>query len=242
MSRYSSNFLRKNFSENYSNSSSDHSDEYNSNYPEEYQELLDINKLSVLGKYKNRVKVCLVKTNDKGIGLFAKKKIKIGETIAYYKMKVYNTSKYNSPTNNVYTFNIYRKNGKQYKNFIGDIYLKSFPKPQNGITFWAPFANEPSPNQTCNSEIDTFNKFNFKSRKKLKVGDNVIYRLVAKKNIKPGTEIVWFYGDDYERDYLINSESSESSESSGNSDSENSEDSGFESGFGDKINSAKNSS
>ena len=45
---------------------------------------------------------------------------------------------------------------------------------------------------------------NYNKRKKVVVGDTLIYKLVASKHIKPGDEIVWYYGPDYTRDYVVN--------------------------------------
>ena len=46
-------------------------------------------------------------------------------------------------------------------------------------------------------------KGNFKDRKYLVPGDIVIYKLISTKMIKPGTEIMWYYGPDYERNYIV---------------------------------------
>ena len=42
---------------------------------------------------------------------------------------------------------------------------------------------------------------NYKNKKIVKIGDSLIYNLVAIKNIKKGDEILWDYGDEYVRDY-----------------------------------------
>lgn len=158
-------------------------------------------------KNKDKLKVTLRKDKLKGVGLYAKKNIKKGEIIAFYKLKVFIEKKYKSPTNYVYTFDIYDKRGKTLKKYIGDITERSFPKPYKNIPFWAPFANEPSINQKGNSSIDINEKKNSKANNgKIKEGDKVVYFLVADRDIKKGEEILWYYGDTYDRDYEVNEE------------------------------------
>jgi hypothetical protein len=150
-------------------------------------------------------KVTLKQIPNKGIGLISTQNIAKGEIIAYYKITVFSRNKYISPTNEIYSFAIYRKNGEEYKRIIGDIDETSFPPPQNGITFWAPFANEPSVGQAINAQIDTNKNGNFfrLGRNYAQLGDDLIYNLVAIKDIPTGEEILWYYGGSYERDYQL---------------------------------------
>jgi hypothetical protein len=149
--------------------------------------------------------VTIGKIEGKGVGLIATKKIKKGNIIAYYKVRVFKRNGYKSPTNDVYSFTIYKKNGNEYKTLIGDIDNSCFPPPINNIPFWGPFANEPSKNQRVNAKIDVDLKDNYvvKQRKICREGESMIYTLVATRNIEPGEEILWFYGDDYSRDYKL---------------------------------------
>lgn len=158
---------------------------------------MDYKKL-IKGK---KLDVTLKKDPIKGVGLYATNKIKKGEVIALYKIKVF--LKKDHETDNIYVFEVYKKNGDDYKRLIGDIYEDSFSEPIDGIPFWAPFANEPNKSQRINSEIDIDLKGNFKDRNYLVPGDIVIYKLISTKMIKPGTEIMWYYGPDYERNYLV---------------------------------------
>lgn len=151
----------------------------------------------------SNLSVELRETKKKGKGLFATKSIKKGELIAYYKIKVFQKKGYVSPTNSVYLFEVYRKNGEPYKRLIGDVYEDSYPEPLNNITFWAPYANEPSKNQKSNSYIDLNLKENYEGKTYLQDGDIVIYKLVAKKPIRKGQEILWHYGPDYHREYEV---------------------------------------
>jgi hypothetical protein len=154
-------------------------------------------------KNKNNLSVTLKKTEDKGVGLLATKTIRKGELIAYYKVKVFKHKKYDSPTNCVYIFEVYRKNGEVYKTLMGDIDEESFPEPLDNITFWAPFANEPSKNQRTNAEIDINLSENYADRKFAVEGDTMIYKLIASKMIRKGEEILWYYGEGYARDYTV---------------------------------------
>lgn len=149
------------------------------------------------------LKVTLKKTDDKGVGLYATKDIKKGEIIAYYKVKIFREKDYESPTNFVYSFQVYRKNGEEYKRLIADIDDESFPKPIDNISFWAPFANEPSQNQRINAEIDIDLTENYKNKTFSQPGETAIYKLVSTKMIRPDEEILWFYGDNYDRNYKV---------------------------------------
>jgi hypothetical protein len=153
---------------------------------------------------KHLLKVTLKYDPVKKIGLYSTKHIKKGEVIAFYKLTVYNTNKYKSPTNNVYTFTIYNKNGNTLHKFIGDFNHKNIPEPIYDIPFWAQFANEPSLNQQINAEMNMNIELNYENRNTVQNGSTMVYVLEATGNIKPNQEILWYYGDDYERDYDVN--------------------------------------
>ena len=152
---------------------------------------------------KKNLNVTLKKSKDKGVGLFATKTIKKGDTIAYYKIQMFREKDYESPTDFVYSFEVYRKNGEIYKRLIGDIYPDSFPEPENNIPFWGPFANEPSQNQRTNADIEIDLEENYKDRNFSVPGDTMVYRLVATKIIRPQDEILWYYGRHYPRNYKV---------------------------------------
>jgi hypothetical protein len=164
---------------------------------------MDYRKL-VKGEKGKNIKVTL-KKGEKGVGLYATKDIEKGEVIAYYKIKIFLLRDYNSPTDYVYSFEVYRKNGEKYKKLIGDIYEGSFPTSENGITFWAPFANEPSltKNEKSNSEMDINLKYNYSEKTFSSPNEIAIYKLLAKKKIRSGEEILWYYGDEYSRNYSV---------------------------------------
>ena len=153
---------------------------------------------------KKKLSVTLKKNKYAGTGLFATKAIKRGKTIAYYKMKVHeDTTKkeYKSPTKCMYCFTVYTKSERVSDKLMGDLDKESAPLPKNNIPYWAYFSNEPSGKQKENAEIDIGSKDNYKNRSKLKDGDFMTYKLKATRNIKPGEEIVWCYGEAYGRDY-----------------------------------------
>lgn len=189
--------------------------------PPEYKKLLDPDRILKSTPNLKKLKITLKKDSMKGTSLYATEQIKKNETVAYYKIRVFRYKKYESPTDEVYTFDVYDKEGDDIYKYIGDIDLTSFPKPVNGITFWGPFANEPSVDQEANCRISMNLDANYKNRKKVKVGSSLIYKLVAIKDIEPGEEIMWYYGKDYIRDYEVNDESwSSTSESTYESTSE----------------------
>ena len=164
---------------------------------------LDYKKL-VKSADRKKVKTTLKKTEGKGVGLYSTKKIEQGEVIAYYRIKVFRQKDYESPTNGTYTFEVYRKNGEAYKRLIGDIAEDSFPNPgEDNITFWAPFANEPTVQQRTNAEIDTNVKETYLNKTFSMIDDIVDYKLVASRDIAPNEEIMWYYGDQYSRNYKV---------------------------------------
>lgn len=172
----------------------------------EFNKLFDIDRILRKTKNKKDLKVILKKDPIKGTGLFATKEIKKNETIAYYKIKVFKQSKYDSPTNFIYTFSVYGNTGRRSESLIGDIVLDSIPDPKNNIPFWGMFANEPSGDQDVNAEVDVDLANNYKNKKKLKADIYLVYKVVAKRDILQGEEITIYYGDEYERDYELKPE------------------------------------
>jgi len=159
------------------------------------------------GAIKKKLSVTLKKNKYAGTGLFATKPIKRGKTIAYYKMKVHedsNKKSYKSPTKCMYCFTVYTKNDNISNHLMGDLDKESAPQPKNNIPYWAYFSNEPSGKQKENAEIDIALKENYKNRRHLKDGDFITYKLKATRNIAPGEEVTWCYGDAYGRDYKTN--------------------------------------
>lgn len=151
------------------------------------------------------LKVKLRKSKRKGIGLYAKKPIKKGNVIAYYKFKVYDYS-HDQVKGGRYGMYVYTKSGRESRNKMGDIYPGSLAPPKRGIPYWAYFSNEPakSLNQKQNAYLDVNLKQNYRHRFRIRTGDTLVYKLRASRNIDKGEEIVWCYGDEYDRDYVAN--------------------------------------
>jgi hypothetical protein len=168
------------------------------------ENLLDIEYiLSITGNLHN-LPVILKKT-FKGNSLYATKYIKKGQTIAYYKLRAYDINGYKGPFGDKYYFTIYNKNGTINDEYIGNLYKGSLANPYRNIPFWAYFSNEPSGTEKSNAYVDANLKKNYKNRKNVNIGDVFIYKLIAYKNINPGDEILWNYGDSYIRDgYIAN--------------------------------------
>lgn len=148
-----------------------------------------------------------LKKSKKGVGIYAIKPIKKNETIAYYKVKVYNYDKYKPFDKSTYLITVYTKQGNASKTLIGDIFPESIQPPYRNIPFWGLFSNEPSvkpKKQDSNAYLDTNIRQNYKNRKILRVGDTFVYKIKASKDIKPGEEITWCYGDAYGRSYEAN--------------------------------------
>jgi hypothetical protein len=144
-----------------------------------------------------------VRKGPKGMSLFATKPIRKGSIIAYYKMKLFPNG-ITGKKNNMYTFTVYTKKGNYCSRLIGDVYEGSLLKPKRGIPYFAYFSNEPSGNQISNAEVDMNLDENYRNRDRLEVGDTIIYKLYATRAIKAGDEIIWCYGEAYDRDYKPN--------------------------------------
>lgn len=145
-----------------------------------------------------------LKKNFKGYSLFAKKPIKKGNVIAYYKFLVNKYKGYTGYKNDMYTMSIYNKNDRFNSYVIGDVFEGSLIPPKRGIPYWAYFSNEPSGKQTENAMLDINLSGNYRSRDKVKPGDTMVYKLKATRNIQPGEEICWCYGASYGRNYKAN--------------------------------------
>ena len=147
----------------------------------------------------------ILKKGPKGTSLYAKKSIKKGNVIAYYKflVKPY-TDNFRGKLGDMYVMSVYTKRDRFNPRLIGDIYEGSLEEPKNGIPFWAYFSNEPSGKQKENCMLHINLPGNYRNRDKVKAGDTMIYKLVATRDIKPGEEICWCYGEAYGRDYEAN--------------------------------------
>ena len=160
-------------------------------------------------KYANK----MVKTYDlsvqlkkgpKGVSLFAKKLIKKGNIVSYYKFKLFSVKNFKGVKKDMYVMSVYTKQYNFNPRLLGDLFEGSLEQPKYNIPFWAYFSNEPSGNQIENCTIDPNLKSNYKFRHFVKEGDTMIYKLIATKDINPGEEIVWCYGDYYNRTYKAN--------------------------------------
>jgi SET domain-containing protein len=175
------------------------------------EDFLDIDKVLRKTKDKTKLKVTL-KHNQKGSSVYAKRQIKKGEVVLYYMFKLFNRDDYESPTNFDYAMKIYDKKDNIVRKYKGDIDETCMPKPKRGIPYWGVFANEPSPGEEDNVELNTNNKSNNKT--KMKDGKHLTYKLVAIKDIKRGEEIMWGYGDSYPREYEVAATYSDSDDDS----------------------------
>jgi hypothetical protein len=166
-----------------------------------FDDLLNISLIKKNTPNLENLKVTLRKKGVKGNSLFATKHIKKGNIIAYYLIKVYSLTKDTGPFGNTYLFTIYTKKGNASNKYTGNLFEGSLPPPRRNIPFWAYFSNEPNMNQQANSYVDNNLKINYKNRNIVKPGDTMIYKLIAARDIKPGEEITWCYGDSYHRNY-----------------------------------------
>ena len=145
----------------------------------------------------DKLSVTLKEKHPYGVGIFATKRIRKGQTIARYRLCLVGR---NEPSTQ-YTFRAYTKSGNPSRNLYGDLYVGSVPPPKRGIPYWAHFVNEPGPRHRPNADIDLNTNWNYKNRKILRKGYIIEYKLVAQKDIEPKEQVFWCYGEDYARDY-----------------------------------------
>jgi hypothetical protein len=141
-----------------------------------------------------------IKKSKKGISVFAKKDIKKGNIVAYYKIKLY-TMEEKINTKSQYTMTVYTKSDNISNKLIGDICEESLDIPRYGIPYWGYLLNEPSPNEKVNCYFDSNIKINYKNRNVFKRGDYMIYKLITLKDVKKGEELCVCYVDAYNRNY-----------------------------------------
>lgn len=168
---------------------------------EDFKKILD-HKYILRNTDTRGLKVTIKSHPKKRVGLFATKHIKKNNVIAYYRMTVYKIDGFKSQTKNMYTFTVLTPKGNPSRTLIGDLSLESLPPPCRNIPYWAYFSNEPSFDEDDNAYIDMNTEEIYRTRKKLNPGDTITYKLRASRNIKKGEEILWCYGDSYDRDYL----------------------------------------
>jgi len=161
------------------------------------------------------LKIELKDIPHKGMGIVAKELISPDEIIALYRIRVFRVDTYESPTHDDYVFAVYTKGGNESKVWIGDLDEGSLQPPikandgDHYIPYWAYFTNEPAPGQKTNAWIDMNLEENYdlQYRKRVKEGEYMIYKLVARKHIAAGEEILWYYGTEYlNRDYPVSTE------------------------------------
>jgi len=161
--------------------------------------MFDIDFLNDMHHQKN-MKTYLKKTRNKGLGVYAKRNIKKGETVCYYLVWVH-------IRNSQKKFNTNYKIGfRENRGIVGDIESSSLQFPTgSGIAYYGYLMNEPSMNQKTNCVLHP--GYNKKQVKDLKVGDGYLYKLIAIKNIKKNEELTWYYGDFYQRNYKTSGKS-----------------------------------
>jgi hypothetical protein len=172
----------------------------------EYYKIKDVLDYKFARKFTNKDVKVELKKGPKGVSLFARKPIRKGNIVAYYKFKVYKDQQFKGIKSNMYSIAVYNKSGRMSEKFIGDIYGGSLSVPKRGISFLAYFSNEPSDDQEQNCELDLNLESNYRNRDRVKEGDTMIYKLVATQNISKGEEVCWCYSSSYERDYRANCE------------------------------------
>ena len=124
--------------------------------------------------------------SGKGLGVVARRDIAQNTDVAYYMGKLLPRS-----TRFASRFCVTNGNGE-----IMDIDDYSFPPPEDGVPYVAPYANEPTaPPWTPNCCLCSRPSSSLSERARR-------YALVTLRAVEEGEELVWDYGDSYgPRDY-----------------------------------------
>lgn len=196
---------------------------------------LDRTRLRVLTTLRQQPQQHLFirESEDKGLGMFARKKFQSDEVVAYYRCEVINVS-HHSDSDDTYRMALptwlqhhLQSVGVPVGYIACDILSipKDVPPPLNGVPYWGFIINEPSPDETVNVytddqaqevcvHIDTkqvtaqniINKIQCVKDWEHLFSQHTIYITYvfrAETAIQKGEEILWYYGDTYDRDYAI---------------------------------------
>lgn len=130
-------------------------------------------------------KELFISRSEKEWGLYTKKKLEQGAFIAFY-------------TGTWYP--LYSKKGNKYSVNVRDFAL--VPRIKNPRLHFAAMANEPSVGESVNSTLLEIEydggEFNETSDTKY-----LCVALFAVRNIKENEEILWYYGENYDRNYKL---------------------------------------
>ena len=84
----------------------------------------------------------LKEIQNKGVGVFASRKIPANRTLMYYKLKIFNSLQHSSVSNGEYSFYVYKRVQDNYQEDVdhyADIYNESNSNPKGRIPFWVRF-------------------------------------------------------------------------------------------------------
>ena len=174
--------------------------------------------------------IVIKQTPHKGLGVFAKKRLGKNKVVLYYKCKIIDNSDYVSH-DDTYRMTVPRWLNKHLLEkkidpctYVCDVLNipDDIPYPCDGIPFWGFLVNEPSRSETENLYTDDImdedmievngamvtskallRRIKSKSAwlRMLDKGVYVTYIFKTKHSIKKGSELLWGYGDTYDRDY-----------------------------------------
>lgn len=84
-------------------------------------------------------RVYLKETQNKGLGVFASKRIPSNRTLMYYKLKIFSESNYQRIGDGKYSIVVLKKTNGSYmvdEDKVADIFVESNQKPKGRIPFW----------------------------------------------------------------------------------------------------------
>lgn len=140
-----------------------------------------------------------LKDGINGISMYATTPIKKGNIIAYYKFKVFKDENHRAKKKGRYSVAVQTKSGNFSRTLIGDISSSSLAMPKYDIPFWGYYANKPDNNNDKNAVLNFNNSQVYNNKNILKVGDYVVYKIIASRDIMPGEEILWCYNNVYNK-------------------------------------------
>lgn len=140
-----------------------------------------------------------------GLGLFAKIDIERGQRIAIYQV----IARPASEIDEIYGVILPTTTEESFDYILAGVPIKDTSRfvdyEGHILRNLAMFINEPSPEETSNVDIlmNRIENLVRRGQERAKINDVFTYYFYTLRDIKAGEEILWYYGENYHRDYPV---------------------------------------
>lgn len=154
----------------------------------------------ILAEVRLEDKVCVTSIPGKNRGLRALSDLPRNYICAYYPVQIVPVDP-DTPASDrsywMYGTQVYNEKGNVYRKLKGRLAPRSLRRTvYKNKPVVAHFVNEPAPGETENCHV-------FFSSKFVQPGDIDYYPLKTTRAVRRGEELLWYYGDEYDRDYEV---------------------------------------